>query len=250
MLLLNIVSKLEWELLINKKQVLVFSTNKLFNYTLFKMKKAIVLGATGMVGTQLIQLLIENNEYSEIVSLVRRDSGVSNPKLKEYIINFDEPEKWSKYITGDVLFSTLGTTIGQAKTKADQYKVDFTYQFTIAQIAAHNGVSHYVLISSAGANSKSKNFYLKMKGELEKSIQTLPFEIISILRPGLLAGNRIQNRPTEKISFNLLNALNKLGLFKRYRPIQASLVAKAMIMARKQKKSSSYTLEEVFNLIE
>lgn len=214
------------------------------------MKKAIIIGATGMVGTQLIQLLIEDEEYSDIVSLVRRESGIRNPKLKEHIINFDEPEKWSKYVTGDVLFSTLGTTIGQAKTKDEQYKVDFTYQFTVAQIAAHKGVSHYVLISAAGANSKSKNFYLKMKGELEKSIQTLPFEIISILRPGLLAGDRIQNRPTEKISYFILNALNKLGLFKRYRPIHASLVAKAMNMARKQKKSSTYTLEEVFTLIE
>ena len=214
------------------------------------MKKAIVIGATGMVGTQLIQLLIENIEYSEIVSLVRRESGVKNPKLKEYIINFDEPEKWSNYVTGDVLFSALGTTIGQAKTKAAQYKVDVTYQLTVAQIAAKNGIPHYVLISAAGANPKSNNFYLKMKGELEKSIHTLPFEIISILRPGLLAGNRIQNRPTEKISFIILNALNKLGLFKRYRPIQASLVAEAMDKASKQTESATYTLDEVFKLIE
>ena len=214
------------------------------------MKKAIVIGATGMVGSQLIQLLIENKEYSEIVSLVRRESGVKDPKLKEYIINFDEPEKWSNYVTGDVLFSALGTTIGQAKTKAAQYKVDVTYQLTVAQIAAKNGIPLYVLISAAGANPKSNNFYLKMKGELEKSIHTLPFETISILRPGLLAGNRIQNRPTEKISFIILNALNKLGLFKRYRPIQASLVAEAMDKASKQTESATYTLDEVFKLIE
>ena len=214
------------------------------------MKKAIVLGATGMVGTQLIQLLIENKEYSEIVSLVRRESGIRNLKLKEHIINFDEPDKWSNYVTGDVLFSALGTTIGQAKTQDAQFKVDVTYQFAVAQIAAQKGVSHYVLISAAGANSKSKNFYLRMKGELEKSIQTLPFDIISILRPGLLAGDRIQNRPGEKISFFILNALNKLGLFKRYRPIQATQVAKAMNMASKQTKSCTYTLDEVFKLIE
>jgi len=214
------------------------------------MKKAIIIGATGMVGTQLIQLLIENEEYTEIVSLGRHESGIKNIKLKEHIINFDEPEKWSNFVTGDVLFSTLGTTIGQAKTKEAQYKVDVTYQLTVAQIAAYNGVPHYVLISAAGANSNSKNFYLRMKGELENSIQTLPFEVISILRPGLLAGNRIQNRPTEKISFIILNALNKSGLFKRYRPIQARLLAKAMIMATKQKKSSVYTLDEVFKLIE
>ena len=214
------------------------------------MKKAILIGTTGMVGTQLIQLLIENEDYTEIVSLVRHESGIKNQKLKEHIINFDDPEKWSNLVTGDVLFSTLGTTIGQAKTKEAQYKVDVTYQFTVAQIAAHNGVSHYVLLSSAGANSTSKNFYLSMKGELENSIQTLPFEEMSILRPGLLAGNRIQNRPIEKISFIILNTLNKLGLFIRYRPIQAGLLAKAMIIAAKQKKSSTYTLDEVFKLVE
>ena len=214
------------------------------------MKKAIVLGATGMVGTQLIQILIEDEEYSEIVSLVRRESGIRNPKLKEHIINFDEPDKWRSFVNGDILFSALGTTIGQAKTKTAQYKVDVTYQFTVAQIAAQNSVSHYVLISAAGANPKSNNFYLKMKGELEKSIQTLPFDLINILRPGLLAGNRIHNRPTEKISYFMLNALNKLGLFIRYRPIQARIVAKAMIMVCKQKKSSTYTLEEIFKLIE
>ena len=214
------------------------------------MKKAIIIGSTGMVGTQLIRLLIENEEYTEIISLVRHESGIKNPKLKENIINFDEPEKWSNLVTGDVLFSALGTTIKQAKTKKAQYKVDVTYQFTVAQIAAHNGVTHYVLISAAGANSKSKNFYLRMKGELEKSIQTLPFDIISILRPGLLAGKRIHIRPAEKISFILLNFLNKSGLFKRYTPIQADLLAKAMIIATKQNKSSIYTLNEVFKLVE
>ena len=214
------------------------------------MKKAIVIGATGMVGTQLIQLLIQDEDYSEIVSLVRRASGVTNAKLTELIINFDEPNSWSNLVTGDVLFSTLGTTIAQAKTKEGQFKVDFTYQFTVAKIAVNNSVSQYVLVSSAGANPNSKNFYLKTKGQLEKAIQALPFETISILRPGPLAGNRIQIRPGELIGLIVMTGLNRLGLFKRYRPLQASLAAKAMIMAAKEKKSSTYTLEEVFRLAE
>jgi len=214
------------------------------------MKKAIVIGATGMVGTQLIQSLIKNKNYSEILSLVRRPSGFTNPKLTEQVINFDEPETWKKQVTGDVLFSTLGTTIAQAKTKEAQYKVDFTYQYTVAKIAAENGVTHYVLISSAGANSKSKIFYTKMKGELEKEVQKLPFEIISIIKPSVLVGDRIQNRPGEKMAYTLLNILNKIGFFKRYRPIHAIIVAKAMIVAAETKQSSTYTLEEVFKLAE
>ena len=214
------------------------------------LKKAIVIGATGMVGTQLIKLLIENPDYSEIISFVRRSGGIISPRLTEHIIDFDKPETWKGLVKGNVLFSSLGTTIAQAKTKDAQYKVDFTYQFNVAKIAAENGVTKYVLISSAGANPESKVFYVKMKGELEKAIQSLPFDIISVIKPGLLAGDRIENRPVEKIGYTLLNGLNKLGLFKRYKPIQASIVAKAMVNAAKAKKSGSYTLDEVFKLAE
>ena len=214
------------------------------------LKKAIVIGATGMVGTQLIKLLIENPDYSEIISFVRRSGGIISPRLTEHIIDFDKPETWKGLVKGNVLFSSLGTTIAQAKTKDAQYKVDFTYQFNVAKIAAENGVTKYVLISSAGANPESKVFYVKMKGELEKAIQSLPFDIISVIKPGLLAGDRIENRPVEEIGYTLLNGLNKLGLFKRYKPIQASIVAKAMVNAAKAKKSGSYTLDEVFKLAE
>ena len=130
------------------------------------MKKAIVIGATGLVGSELIQLLIHDEYFTGIVSLVRRASGITDPKLTERIINFDEPATWKKHVTGDVLFSALGTTIALAKTKEEQYKVDFTYQFTVAKIAAQNGVTHYVLVSAAGASSTAKPFYMKMKGEL------------------------------------------------------------------------------------
>jgi uncharacterized protein YbjT (DUF2867 family) len=212
------------------------------------MKKAIVIGATGMVGTQLVQALIENKEYSEILSLVRRPGGITNPKLTEQVIDFDAPDTWSALVTGDVLFSALGTTIAQAKSKDAQYKVDFTYQYTVAKIASANRVSRYVLVSSGGANAASKAFYIKMKGELENAVLSLPFEVISILRPSILAGNRIQNRPAEKIGIIIMTGLNNLGLLKRYKPIQASIVAKAMIMAAESKQSATYTLDEVFKL--
>lgn len=212
------------------------------------MKKAIVIGSTGMVGTQLIKLLIENNEYSEIISLVRRPSGVNHPKLNEQIINYDQPESWSDLVKGDVLFSTLGTTIAQAKTKDSQFKVDFTYQYVVAEVAAKNGVSNYVLVSSAGANSKSGTFYINMKGKLEDAIQLLPFKVIVILRPGQLDGNRIENRMGEKIALSVMYGLNKLGFFKKYKPIQALQVAQAMINADKMEESGSYSLNQVFEL--
>jgi uncharacterized protein YbjT (DUF2867 family) len=214
------------------------------------MKKAIVIGSTGMVGTQLIKLLIENEEYNEIVSLVRRESGVKHQKLKEYIIDFEKPESWSYLVTGNVLFSTLGTTIAKAKTKDAQFKVDFTYQFEVAEMAAKNGVTRYVLVSSSGASSKSANFYLNMKGKLEDVVQSLPFEVISILRPGQLDGNRTENRIGEKMGLSVMYGFNKLGLLTRFKPIQAVQVAKAMINAAQQRKSASYTLDEVHKLAE
>ena len=210
--------------------------------------RAIVIGSTGMVGTQLIKLLIENDEFTEIVSLVRRESGFNHVKLKEHIIDFDQSENWSNLVKGDVLFSTLGTTIAQAKTKDAQFKVDFTYQFTVAEIAAKNGVSKYVLISSAGADSKSKIFYSKIKGELEDAVQSLPFEVISILRPGQIDGNRSEKRIGEKIALSVMYGLNNLGLFMRYQPIQAVQVARAMINTVNKTQSASYSLDEVHQL--
>jgi uncharacterized protein YbjT (DUF2867 family) len=212
------------------------------------MKKAIVIGGTGMVGVQLINLLIENQAFSEIVSLVRRASGIVHPKLNEHIIDFEKPEEWVNFVVGDVLFSTLGTTIAQAKTKVSQYKVDFEYQFAVAEIAASNGVSSYVLVSSAGADSKSSVFYSNMKGKLDDAVWALPFRVISILRPGQLDGNRTENRMGEKMALSVVYALNKLGILRKYHPIQAVDVAKAMITASAKSVSGTYTLNEVHEL--
>jgi uncharacterized protein YbjT (DUF2867 family) len=212
------------------------------------MKKAIVIGGTGMVGLQLVKQLIEDKKYDEIISLVRRSSGINNPKLQEKIINFDQPESWSNLVTGDVLFSSLGTTIAQAKTKDAQFKVDYTYQFIVAETAAKNGVETYVLISSAGANSKSSVFYSNMKGKLEDAVQALSFKQITIIRPGQLAGNRVEKRKSEKIALSIMYFINKLGLLKRYKPIQAYQVAQAMINAAENKNSGIYSLDKVFEL--
>ena len=153
---------------------------------LLKMKKAIVLGSTGMVGTQLIDLLLQSNDYAEVVSLVRRASGITHPKLNEQIVDFDKPETWSEFVKGDVLFSCMGTTIAKAKIKDNQYKIDYTYQYNVAEAASKNGVPTYVLVSSAGANENSVTFYTHIKGQLDADVQKLPFKVITILRPGQL----------------------------------------------------------------
>jgi uncharacterized protein YbjT (DUF2867 family) len=129
-----------------------------------------VIGGTGLVGQELIKRLLDHPEFEKVRSFVRRPSGMTHPKLEEIIIDFDQPQTWKDLVQGDVLFSTLGTTIKKAKTKENQYKVDFKYQFQFAWAAFENKISVYVLVSSMGANSKSGVFYSRIKGELEEAV--------------------------------------------------------------------------------
>lgn len=211
--------------------------------------KAIVAGSTGMTGRELIKQLVDNNEYTLIVSLVRRESGIKHPKLNEYVVNFDEPEQWQHLAEGDVLFSCMGTTLKKAGSKAAQYKIDFTYQYETAKAAANNGVKKYVLVSSAGATTKSPVFYSCMKGELDQAVGKLNFDTTVILRPGQLYGEREEKRNGELWAIKIMFALNKLGIFRKYRPLHASDLAKAMINAVKKAGYEIFTLHEVHNLV-
>src|SRR4030066_986146 len=140
------------------------------------MKTAIVIGATGLIGKHLTKFLLDDPAYSSVKVFVRRTLNISNPKLEEHVVDFDEISIWKDKITGDELYSAMGTTIKKAGSKEAQYKIDFTYQYECAKAASENGVGKYLLISSAGANIKSGHFYLRMKGELDKKVSELPFQ--------------------------------------------------------------------------
>lgn len=193
------------------------------------MKTAIVLGATGLVGSELIRQLLEHPDYSTVLVFVRRSTGITHPKLAEHLVDFEKIEEWRHLIKGDVLFSALGTTLNKAGSKAAQYRIDYTYQHEVAAAAAANGIPCYVLISSAGASEKSPIFYSKMKGELDLAVQKLTFASVRILRPGILAGNRKESRPAEAAAIKMMQLLGKIPGIRKYRPIPASVVARAMI---------------------
>ncbi len=214
------------------------------------MKTAIVIGATGLVGGQLVQQLLEDPEFSRVLSFGRRSIGIRDARLTEHIIDFEHAETWEPLVRGDVLFSTLGTTLAQAGSKAAQYRVDHSYQLRFAEAAAAGGVPVYVLISAAGADPRSLVFYSRMKGELDLKVSQLSFSSVNILRPGLLAGERAQSRPGERIAYMVLRAINKIGLAKKYRPVEARIVARAMIRAAIQGRPGVHihTLDEVFRL--
>ncbi len=215
------------------------------------MKKAIVIGSTGLVGSNLIQLLLKDNDYNSVVSFSRKSLGISHPKLIEHIIDFEKPFDWKSKVMGDVLFSALGTTLKQAGSKDAQYKVDFTFQYEFALTAANNKVPNYVLVSAAFAKVNSSIFYSRIKGELERDVEKLSFAKTIFIRPGLINGNRKDKRIMEKISATVLSFFSKIPGLKKWKPIAGAEVAQAMINAEKTAKSGkqSYTLQQVFDLL-
>lgn len=193
------------------------------------MKTAILIGATGLVGSALLQLLLSDKRFSKVKVLGRSSTGVTHEKLEEHLIDFGKPQLWKHQVTGDVLFSSLGTTMKQAGGKDAQYRVDYTYQFAVASIAGENRVPVYVLVSSIGADKDARLFYPRMKGQLDEGVSRIPFDSINIVRPGPLYGPRKQKRTGEGWSVALVKALNSIGILKKYKPISSQQVAQAMI---------------------
>ena len=202
-----------------------------------KLKVALVLGATGLVGEELTKQLILDDSYGKIVVISRRPLQLNHPKIQVLLVDFGDLAEHALDLQGDVLFSCLGTTLKIAKTKEAQYKVDYTYQYNIAKICAENAVEHYVLISSLGANSKSGVFYSKMKGELEEAVLKLPFKFISILQPSVLDGNRKEFRLGEKIGIIVMKLIGILPFLNKYRVDNVKKVAKCMINCVKNKQT-------------
>ena len=212
-------------------------------------RKAIIIGATGLVGNALVNQLLDDNRFDKLIILTRRKLNINHSRIEEHLINFDQPGTWKELVKGDVLFSTLGTTLKQAGSKENQYRVDYTYQYETAKSAAENGVPVYVLVSAAMSDPGSRIFYSRMKGELERDIKLLPFQHIHILQPGILSGDRKENRGGEKMAISMISFFNKLGLFRKQKPIDVSIVARAMINASFRNESlQTYTLLEVFKL--
>lgn len=212
-----------------------------------KLKIALVLGATGLVGEELTQQLIKDESFGKIVIISRRPLKLNHPKIQVLIVDFDNLSEHALDFQGDVLFSSLGTTIKNARTKEAQYKVDYTYQYNVAKICAENGVHHYVLVSAIGASSKSKVFYSKMKGELEEAVNLLNFESISILQPSVLEGKRKEFRLGEKIGIVVMKLIGFLPYLNKYRVAPVQKVAQCMINCVKTKKTGiidNYTITQ------
>lgn len=194
------------------------------------MKTALIIGSTGLIGFQLLELLLKSAEYEKVISFVKRDSGIQHPKLEQHIIDFDKPETYKELVVGDDFFCTIGTTIKNAGNQDAFRKVDFGYPKEFATIAMQNKVKQFLIISSLGADANSGNFYLKTKGEIQDFLKNCIFESVSVLQPSLLLGNRTEFRLGEKIGafFMKLFSFVLIGNLKKYKPIKSEAVAKAM----------------------
>jgi uncharacterized protein YbjT (DUF2867 family) len=194
--------------------------------------KALIIGATGATGKDLVNILLLDPDYTEVVIFVRRSSGIVHSKLIEIITDFDKLEEVSGSIKGNVLFSCLGTTLKGAGSKDKQWHIDYEIPAKFAEIAKRNGVSSAVLLSAYGASVTSSVFYSKIKGKLEESIASLVFDQYIIFRPGLLL-RKGTDRSGEKIIAGMLWFLNTLGLIRKFRPLPTSVLAAKLARAPK-----------------
>jgi uncharacterized protein YbjT (DUF2867 family) len=204
--------------------------------------KALIIGATGVTGKDLVNILLLDPSYTEVVTFVRRPSGITNPKLLEIITDFDKLEDVSHHIKGDVWFSCLGTTLKAAGSKDKQRHIDYEIPAKFGEIAKRNGVARMVLLSAYGASSTSRVFYSKIKGELEDTIASLAFDSYIIFRPGLLL-RKDTDRWGERVSAGVLKFLNSIGILRKFRPLPTTTLAEKLAKAPKVLASGKHVIE-------
>lgn len=200
-------------------------------------KTATVLGTSGLVGRALTQQLIADERYAKITALVRKPLASNDfydpqKKLEPLVIDFEQLQAYQGYFTVDHVYCCLGTTLKKAGSQSAFRRVDFEFVHVAAQLARAQRANGFVWISSVGADAKSHNFYLRVKGELENAILTMPqLNHAAAVRPSLLLGERADSRPAEEMGIvaGKLLAPLMLGPFKKYRPITAYRVAQQMI---------------------
>lgn len=209
--------------------------------------KALIIGATGATGKDLVTLLLNDNAYTEVHCFVRKPMSISHPKLHAHVVDFDTPEAWADLLHGDVAFSCLGTTLAVAGSKEAQWRVDYDYQYAFAQQCKANGVPTFVLVSAAGATAQSKLFYNRMKGQLEDAVKALEFTRLLIFQPSVLV-RKGSDRKGEQFGLKMIVLLNKIGLFKRYRPMPTNVLAQRMRreVATATEGVHTFTLDEIF----
>lgn len=193
---------------------------------------ALLLGATGLVGAHCLRLLLDDPAYARVRVLVRRAPGQRHPRLETHQTDFDRLEDSADLFEVDDVFCCLGTTMARAGSEAAFRRVDHDYPLRAAELAVARGAEQYLMVSAVGADPQSRIFYNRVKGEAEAAVKRLPFRAVWVLRPSLLLGDRQELRVGERLTSALSRPLVPLlvGRLRRYRPIEAEDVARAMVL--------------------
>jgi uncharacterized protein YbjT (DUF2867 family) len=206
------------------------------------MKVALVAGSTGLIGSQLLEILLSDSYYDKVIAPTRKPLDIQHPKLTNPVISFDKLSEHSNELKADDFYCCLGTTIKKARSKEAFRKVDFEYPLTFAQMAKENGSENFLLVSALGANKDSSIFYNKVKGETEEAIAAVGIKSVHILRPSLLIGPRKEHRSGEdaaKVVYKYLDFL----VPEKYKGIESIRVARAMIAFAKKDQPGTFIHE-------
>ena len=207
-------------------------------------KTAAIIGATGMIGTYLQQALIQDDYFETIRLIVRRPIPNPHDKIEIKLVNFDDAESVKLALEGtDVVFCAMGTTMKNVKGDKVLYrKIDLDIPVKVARFAKEAGCENFVLVSSVGANPKSRTFYLRLKGELEVALQAIGFRFLNIMRPSVLLGERKEDRSGEQTMQGSMKFLSRFffGSYKKYKAIPGETVARAMIASSKMDSPGTY----------
>lgn len=204
------------------------------------MSRAVILGATGLIGGHLLQLLLESDTYDEVLVLGRSSTGIEHPKLKEQLGDLMKEDFFKDPIEAEHIFCCIGTTQAKTPDLADYKHIDYGIPVRAAQAGLKGGVHKYLVVSSIGANPKSKMFYSRTKGQMEETLQKMSFPRLHIFRPSLLLGDRDEFRLGEKVG-GVFTKIFGWALPARYKGISAEKVAEAMYEV-----SCSSTQQEIF----
>ncbi|WP_256757622.1 oxidoreductase [Cohnella sp. WQ 127256] len=208
-------------------------------------RKALIVGGTGLIGNQLLQLLLQSEAYESVIVLIRKPLAINHPKLIQKVVDFDDLDNGEQMFGVDDVFCCLGTTIKKAGSKEAFLKVDFDYPLQVAQLAKENGATQFLIVTAMGADRHSRVFYSRVKGEIEEALKRVKFPSLHIFHPSLLLGKRNEFRFGEKVAEIISPILSPLlrGKLSKYKPIQAKDVAQAMVRIATDNRKGEFVYE-------
>lgn len=204
----------------------------------------LLVGATGLVGRECLRLLLADGTFGRIIVVTRRplSPDVRSPKLETHVVDFDHLNEYDALFDVDAILCTIGTTIRQAGSRTRFRTVDYEYPLAFAKLGRRHGCKHFLVVSALGANTKSRVFYNRVKGELEEALKALSYPRLTIVRPSLLLGPRAELRLGEEVAKRVTRWLGPL-VPRAFKPVEARAVAMAMVRAAREQGSGVRVVE-------